>query len=43
MIQKIAKKHHLQEHATTQDNLAYWLSKTPEKRVATVDSLRRQH
>ena len=36
MIQKIVKKHRLQERTTTQDDLAYWLSKTPEERVATV-------
>ena len=43
MIQKIVKKHRLQERTTTQDDLAYWLSKTPEERVATVDYLRRQY
>jgi hypothetical protein len=43
MIQKIVKKHHVQEHTATQDDLAYWLSKTPEERVATVDYLRTQY
>ena len=43
MIQKIVKKHRLQERTTTQDDLAYWLSKTPEERVATVDYLRGQY
>ena len=43
MIQKIVKKHRLQEHTTTSEDLAYWLSKTPEERVATVESLRRQY
>ena len=43
MIQKIVKKHRLQERTTTQDDLAYWLSKTPEERVATVDYLRTQY
>ena len=43
MIQKVVKKYRLQERATTQDDLAYWLSKTPEERVATVDYLRRQY
>jgi len=43
MIQKIVKKHRLQERTTTQDNLAYWLSKTPEERVAAVDYLRTQY
>ena len=43
MIQKIVKKHRLHERTTTQDDLAYWLSKTPEERVATVDYLRTQY
>lgn len=43
MIQKIVRKYHLQERATAQADLAYWLSKTPEERVATVDYLRRQY
>jgi hypothetical protein len=43
MIQKIVKKHRLQERITTQDDLAYWLSKAPEERVATVDYLRTQY
>ncbi len=43
MIQKIVKKHRLQERTAMQDDLAYWLSKTPEERVATVDYLRRQY
>ncbi len=43
MIQKIVKKYHLQERATTQADLAYWLNKTPEERVAIVDYLRRQY
>jgi hypothetical protein len=43
MIQKIVKKHRLQERTTTQNDLAYWLSKTPAERVATVDYLRRQY
>jgi hypothetical protein len=37
MIQKIVQKHRLQERTATHDDLAYWLSKTPEERVATVD------
>ena len=43
MIQKIVKKYHLQDRTTTQEDLAYWLSKTPEERVATVDYLRTQY
>lgn len=43
MMQKIVKKHRLQDHTTVQDDLAYWLTKTPEERVATVDYLRAQY
>ena len=43
MIQKIVKKHRVQERTTTQEDFASWLSKTPEERVATVDYLRTQY
>jgi len=43
MIQKIVKKFHLQDRAATHADLAYWLDKTPEERVATVDYLRGQY
>jgi hypothetical protein len=43
MIQKIVKRHRLHERTPTQEDLAYWLSKTPEERVATVDYLRTQY
>jgi hypothetical protein len=43
MIQKVVKKHRLQERTTIQDDLTYWLSKTLEERVATVDYLRTQY
>jgi hypothetical protein len=43
MIQKTVKKRPLQDAASTQEELAYWLSKTPEERVAAVDYLRRQY
>jgi hypothetical protein len=43
MIQKTVKKYRLQERTGTQDDVAYWLSKTPEERVATVDYLRTQY
>ena len=43
MIQKVVKKRRVQERTTIQDDLAYWLSKTPEERVATVDYLRTQY
>lgn len=43
MIRKIVNKQRLQERTTMRDDLAYWLSKTPEERVATVDYLRTQY
>jgi hypothetical protein len=43
MIQKIVKKQCVHGRTTPQDDLAYWLSKTPEERVATVDYLRSQY
>ena len=43
MIQKIVKKQRLHERTITQEDLAYWLSKTPAERVATVDYLRTQY
>jgi len=41
MIAKVVKKTKLQGHSEIKDNLEYWLSKTPEERVAAVESLRR--
>lgn len=43
MIQKTVTKRSLREPSSTKEDLAYWLSKTPEERVATVDYLRRQY
>lgn len=43
MLQKIVKKRRLQESTAPQEELAYWLSKTPEERVAAVDYLRTQY
>jgi hypothetical protein len=41
-MQKVVRKAKLQEFSEVQENLAYWLSKTPEERVAEVERLRRQ-
>ena len=30
MIEKVVQKHKLSEHNEIEQNLAYWLSKTPE-------------
>ena len=42
MIQKVVKKASLLEFDEVSDNLAYWLSKSPEERVEAVELLRRQ-
>ena len=45
MIQKVVKKQNLQDHKSNsiRENLEYWLTKTPEERVSTVEFLRRQY
>ena len=43
MIQKIVKKGKMDELSSIEEDLAYWLSKPPEERVAAVDFLRRQY
>jgi hypothetical protein len=43
MIQKIVKKGTMGELSSIEEDLAYWLSKPPEERVAAVDFLRRQY
>jgi hypothetical protein len=43
MIQKIVTKRSLRAPSAKNGDLAYWLSKTPEERVATIDYLRRQY
>lgn len=42
MIKKVVKKSHLKDPSSIKRDLAYWLSRAPEERVATVDYLRRQ-
>ena len=43
MIQKTVTKRSVQDFSSTKEDLTYWLSKTPEERVATVDYLRKQY
>jgi hypothetical protein len=43
MIQKIVKKGAVDELSSIKEDLAYWLSKPPETRIAAVEYLRRQH
>lgn len=42
MIQKVVRKHPLNNFSSIKEELIYWLNKTPEERIATVDYLRRQ-
>lgn len=42
MIRKIVTKLTLKEASSTEQDLTYWLSKTPEERVEALEYLRRQ-
>ncbi len=41
MIQKVVKKARLGDFSEFREDLAYWLSKTPEEHVGAVEHLRR--
>jgi hypothetical protein len=43
MIQKIATTKDFRNNDSISDDLKFWLNKTPEERVSTVEYLRRQH
>jgi len=42
VIKRVVKKGTLRDRDEIRENLAYWLSKSPEERVAAVDFLRKQ-
>ncbi len=42
MLKKVVRKAHIRDFREIEENLAYWLSKTPEERVAAVEYLRKQ-
>lgn len=42
MIEKVVTKRNMKDFNEVKENLAYWLSRTPEERVAAVEYLRRQ-
>lgn len=42
MVEKIVVKHNVKGFDSIKDDLAYWLSKSPEERVEAVEHLRRQ-
>jgi hypothetical protein len=43
MIQKVITKQDIRTASLEKTDLAYWLSRTPEERVAAVDYLRSQY
>jgi len=43
MIEKVVRKTSLKDLSEIKENLAYWLSKTPEERIAEVERLRRRY
>jgi hypothetical protein len=43
MIAKVVRKCHLRDHDQAKEDLAYWLSRPPQERIAAVEILRRQH
>jgi len=42
MIEKVANVKNIRDKSLQLDDLKYWLSRSPEERVAAVDYLRRQ-
>ena len=42
MIEKKVRRRPLDDESATTDDLAYWLSKIPEERIAAVENLRYQ-
>ncbi len=43
MIKKVIKRENLKDFSEIKENLAYWLSRKPDERVAALEQLRRQH
>ncbi|GAG22072.1 unnamed protein product [marine sediment metagenome] len=43
VIKKVLKIKSLEDRDLILDDLKYWLNKTPEERVSTVEYLRKQH
>ena len=43
MIERVVKKFDLERHSSIKEDLAYWLSKTPEDRIEAIEFLRRQY
>jgi len=43
MIEKVVRKLDLKKDSSIKEDLIYWLSKTPEERIASIEFLRRQY
>ena len=43
MIQKVVKISRIDDLSSVKEDLAFWLSKSPEERLSAVEYLRRQH
>jgi hypothetical protein len=43
MIKRVVTRRSLRDPSSVKDDLEYWLSKSPEERVAAVDYLRGQY
>jgi hypothetical protein len=41
MIQKVVSRHNLEDPGAAKRDLAYWLSRPPEERLAAVDAYRK--
>jgi len=42
MIKRVVKRRSLRDSSSRKDDLDYWMSRTPEERIAAVEFLRRQ-
>jgi len=42
-MEKRVTKHDLHDRSEIRENLAYWLSRPPEERIAAVETLRKQY
>jgi hypothetical protein len=43
VIEKVVRRGNLKNFSEIKENLAYWLSRKPEERIAALEQLRRQH
>ena len=43
LIKKVVKKSRMDERSSIQEDLAFWLDKSPEERISAVEYLRRQY